>query len=103
MKSISCLRYPLFIVVTCLFLTGCLFRRPTDSTRHFVLTPIQEKDSPPAGAGTRHLSIEIGLVRMPSQLLRDSVGVRNGANEIEYLENALWADRLDHSFERTLA
>jgi len=40
---------------------------------------------------------------MPSELLRDSVAVRNGENEIEYLENALWADRLDHSFERTLA
>jgi uncharacterized lipoprotein YmbA len=40
---------------------------------------------------------------MPSELLRDSVAVRNGQNEIEYLQNALWADRLDHSFERTLA
>jgi uncharacterized lipoprotein YmbA len=40
---------------------------------------------------------------MPSQLLRDSMSVHSGANEVEYLENALWAERLDHSFERTLA
>jgi uncharacterized lipoprotein YmbA len=29
--------------------------------------------------------------------------IRNGANEIEYLEDALWAERLDQSFQRTLA
>jgi uncharacterized lipoprotein YmbA len=40
---------------------------------------------------------------MPSQLLGDSVSVRNGTNEIEYLHNAVWADRLDHCFERALA
>jgi uncharacterized lipoprotein YmbA len=40
---------------------------------------------------------------MPSYLLRDQLAVRNGANEIEYLENALWAERLDQSFQRTLA
>jgi uncharacterized lipoprotein YmbA len=31
------------------------------------------------------------------------MAVRKGTNEIDYLENALWAERLDHSFERTLA
>jgi uncharacterized lipoprotein YmbA len=40
---------------------------------------------------------------MPTQLLRNSIAVHNGTNEIEYLENALWADRLDHCLERTLA
>ncbi len=39
---------------------------------------------------------------MPAYLLRDSIAVRNGANEIEYLENALWAERLDQSFQRAL-
>ena len=28
--------------------------------------------------------------------------MRNGLNEIEYLENALWAERLDQSFQRAL-
>ena len=103
MKTILCLRHPWFIALACILLTGCLFKRTTDSTRHFVLTPIPANDPPPVEAATQHLSVEIAFVRMPSQLLRDSVVVRNGENEIEYLENALWADRLDHSFERTLA
>ncbi len=29
--------------------------------------------------------------------------VRNGANEIEYIEDARWAERLDQCFQRTLA
>src|SRR5262250_623363 len=103
MKEIYRLRDHLFIALACILLAGCAFKRTTDSTRHFVLTPIPAKDPPPVEAATRHLSIEIAFVRMPSELLRDSVAVRNGENEIEYLENALWADRLDHSFERTLA
>ncbi len=31
------------------------------------------------------------------------MAVRNGANEVEYLENALWSERLDESFQRDLA
>jgi len=99
MKSV--LRQLLFLALTGMFLTGCLLKRTTDSTRHFVLTPIPVDESAPAPS--RHWSIGLGSVRMPSQLLRDSLVVRNGANEIEYLENALWAERLDHGFERILA
>jgi uncharacterized lipoprotein YmbA len=40
---------------------------------------------------------------MPEQLLRHSIAVQNGANELEYRDNALWAERLDHGLERTLA
>jgi uncharacterized lipoprotein YmbA len=94
-------RHLLFIAITGLFVTGCMLKRATESTRHFVLTPIPVNESAPAPS--RHWSIGLGSVRMPSQLLRDSIVVRNGANEVEYLENALWAERLDHSFERTLA
>lgn len=42
-------------------------------------------------------------MKMPSYLLRNSLAVRNGANEIEYLEDARWAERLDHCFQRTVA
>lgn len=103
MKSIVRLPYLLNIALTCTLLTGCMFKRTADSPRHFVLAPIPANNAAPAGPTTRHLSIEITFVKMPSQLLRDSLAVRTGENEIEYLENALWADRLDHSFERTLA
>jgi hypothetical protein len=49
------------------------------------------------------LSVGIGLVKMPAYLMRNSMAVRNGANEIEYLEDALWAERLDRSLQQTLA
>jgi uncharacterized lipoprotein YmbA len=48
-------------------------------------------------------SVEVGFVKMPSYLLRDSMVVRKSADEVEYLETALWAERLDHSFRQTLA
>jgi uncharacterized lipoprotein YmbA len=101
MKSGYCLRHLLCLAVSGLFLTGCLFKRVTDSPQYFVLTPIPAEDS--ALAATQHVSIGLGFVKMPSQLLRNSMAVHNGTNQIEYLENALWAERLDHCFERTLA
>jgi uncharacterized lipoprotein YmbA len=90
-----------FIAVTGTLLTGCLFKPVTVSTRHYILSPISTNE--PASAVTGHLSVGIGFVKMPSYLLRNSVAIRNGANEIEYIEDALWAERLDQCFQRTLA
>src|SRR5262249_62319913 len=101
MKSLFRLRRFLFVASTGIFLTGCLFKPVTDTTRRFVLTPMPTDD--PIGASGRRLTVRIRPGRMPSQLLGDSVSVRNGTNEIEYLHNAVWADRLDHCFERALA
>lgn len=101
MKSPFCVQNLLWAAVAGTFITGCLFKPVTDSTRHFVLAPIPSAD-PPAVA-TRHLSIGIGPVRMPLRLMGDSIAVYNGANEIEYFRNAVWAERLDHCFERTVA
>ena len=82
-------------------LTGCLSRPPTINARHFVLAPISTNESAPAAA--KHLSVGIGFVKMPSYLLRKTIAVRDGANEIGYIEDAEWAERLDQSFQRTLA
>ena len=82
-------------------LTGCLLKTANVPARHFVLAPIPPDESGPAPK--EHASVEIGFVKMPAYLLRDSIAVRNGVNEIEYLENALWAERLDRSFQRVLA
>jgi uncharacterized lipoprotein YmbA len=101
MKSSFCLRYSSSVAVIGLFFTGCLFKPVTDSTRHFVLAPMPA-NAPPT-ASTRRLAVGIRPVKMPSQLLEDCLSVRNGTNEIEYFRNAVWADRLDHCFERTLA
>jgi uncharacterized lipoprotein YmbA len=88
-----------------LILTGCLFKPVTDSTRHFTLTPLPASEPPLAASNSNsaeHLSIGIGFVKMPSYLLRNSMIIRNGP-EIEYLEGAVWGERLDESFQRDLS
>jgi uncharacterized lipoprotein YmbA len=84
-----------------LLLTGCLSRPPTVNARHFVLAPTSTNELAPAAA--KHLSVGIGFVKMPSYLLRKSMAVRNGANEIGYNEDAQWAERLDQCFQRIVA
>jgi len=91
----------LFMALTAILLPGCLLKTATVPTRHFVLASIPSNESAPAATG--QVSVAIGFVKMPSYLLRDSMALRNGANEIEYLEDALWAERLDQCFQRTLA
>jgi uncharacterized lipoprotein YmbA len=88
------------IVISGMLLTGCLLKSATVPARHFVLTPIPAEESSPAQK--EHAWFEIGFIKMPAYLLRDSIAIRNGTNEIEYLENALWAERLDQSFQRAL-
>jgi uncharacterized lipoprotein YmbA len=99
MKCFFYLRY--FLLVGCVLLTGCLFKTGTVATRHFILSPACTNEL--AQAAPEHLSVSIGLVKMPSYLLRNSVAVRNGANEIEYLETAQWGERLDQCFQRAVA
>jgi len=81
-------------------ITGCLFKPAVVTTRRFVLTPMQTKDR---AADATQIAVGLGRVKMPDYLLKDSMAVRKGDNEIHYLENALWAEGLDHSFQRTLA
>ena len=88
------------VLLSAVPLSGCLLKTATVPARHFVLTSIPADES--SRAPKEHASIEIGFIKMPAYLLRDSIAVRNGANEIEYLENALWAERLDQSFQRAL-
>jgi uncharacterized lipoprotein YmbA len=89
------------VAVTGMLLTGCLLKPVTDSTRHFILAPISTNEL--AHAAPENLSVGIGFVKMPPYLLRNSMAVRTGPNEIEYLENARWGERLDQCFQRTLA
>jgi len=84
-----------------MLLGGCLTKPERVSTRHFVLVPIPAPE--PAPTTAQQSSIEVGFVKMPSYLLRDSMFVRKSTTEIEYLEAALWAERLDQSFRQTLA
>lgn len=80
---------------------GCVIKPARVPTRHFVLTPIPVSDH--AAVDAQPPAVEVGFVKMPSSLLRDSMAARKGDNELQYLETALWAERLDQSFRRTLA
>ena len=97
MKSIL-LRF--LAAISPMLLTGCLFKTATVPMRHFVLTPISTNQDTPVA--TEHISIAIGYVKMPSYLLKNSMAMRSGSNEVKYLDDALWAERLDHCFERAL-
>jgi uncharacterized lipoprotein YmbA len=88
------------LAVTSMLLAGCLFKPATVSPRHFVLAPIPANE--PAPASAEHLSVGIRFVKMPSYLLRDSIAIRTNANEIGYLDNAQWGERLDQCFQRAL-
>jgi uncharacterized lipoprotein YmbA len=90
-----------YMILAGIFLAGCAWRPMSITTRHFILTPITANDSTPLA--TDRLSVGIGTVKMPTYLLRDSLAVRSGTNEIEYFESASWAERLDHCFQQTLA
>ncbi len=84
-----------------LLLGGCVIKPARVPTRHFFLVPGPTPEL--ASTTAQQSSVEVGFVKMPSYLLRDSMVVRKSADEVEYLETALWADRLDQSFRQTLA
>ncbi len=83
-----------------LLLSGCLIKPARVPLRQFILAPIATPEQTQAPA--QPLSVEVGLVKMPSYLLRASMVLRKSDTEVEYLENALWAERLDQSFRQTL-
>ena len=90
-----------FALATALLPTGCGVLKPSIApVRHFVLAPVPANES---AAATDQVSVGIGPVKMPSYLQRTSMSVRHGTNEVEYLEDARWGERLDQCFQRTLA
>jgi uncharacterized lipoprotein YmbA len=80
---------------------GCIWKRARVPTRHFILTLIPAPK--PAPGVAQPPEIDVGSVKMPSYLLRESLAVRHNANEFEYLADAQWAERLDQCFRRTVA
>jgi len=84
-----------------LLLGGCLFKSSRVQARHFILTPLPQPEHALA-ATSRSPAIDVGFVNMPSYLLRDAMVIRKSTSEIEVLENAVWAERLDEGFRRVL-
>ena len=81
----------------CATVTGC-FSPHTVAPRHFLLTSV-----PATTAATSGIRLGVGVVKMPDYLLSNSLAVRKSAGEVGYLEDALWAERLDKGFARVLA
>jgi uncharacterized lipoprotein YmbA len=100
MKSHFAISRALRVSALCALLTGCLLKPASVTTRRFVLTPARLAGH---DTGASQLAVGLGRVTMPDYLLKDSMAVRKGDNEIQYLEDSLWAERLDHSFQRALA
>src|SRR5262245_42813820 len=96
----SCLRtlHIVFFGLASGLLSGCLPKPSTVSIRHFVLAPISTNAPAPTSAAAGRFSIGLGFVKMPSYALRDSLAIRRGPTEIEYLDDALWGERLDLGF-----
>src|SRR5262245_28609532 len=94
-------RYLVLLALLCGvgLLNGCLFKKARVPTREFILTAMPASNSAPAG---RPLQFEVGAVKMPSYLLRESLAVRENASEFKYIDNVHWAERLDRGFRRTL-
>ena len=80
---------------------GCSFLKPSGvEPRSFVLTALPAAGAPPGRTAT---SLGVATVKVPSYLLRNSMAVRRGTNEVAYLEAASWAERLDLGLQRVLA
>ena len=80
-------------------LCSCSFLKPAKSTtRYYVLTPVAA-----AQTGSGSLAVGLGQVKLPPYLFNTSLAVRKGTNEVQYLDSALWAERLDAGFQRVLA
>jgi hypothetical protein len=84
----------------CLSLSGCLNLKPAHATaRYFVLSSLPGAAAP----GSMTLAVGVGPVKLPAYLFKDSLAVRKGTNEVEYLQSALWAEQLQSGFQRVLA
>jgi uncharacterized lipoprotein YmbA len=91
-----------FLVALCAGLTGCGFLKPAKNmTRQFVLTPLPAAGSAATPSGS--IAVGVGQVKTPAYLFNTSLAVRKGTNEIDYLTEVLWAERLDGSLQRVLA
>jgi uncharacterized protein len=90
----------LLSAAACLCLCGCLNLKPARPTaRYFVLSTVTANAAPAASP----IAVGVGPVKLPPYLFKDSMAVRKGTNEVDYLENVLWAEQLPAGFQRVLA
>jgi uncharacterized lipoprotein YmbA len=84
-----------------LCVAGCSILKPSGITpRKFLLTPTQSASVP---AGATNVVIGMRTVKVPGYLSGKGFAMRKGNNEIEYLEGAEWAERVDIGLQRVVA
>lgn len=90
----------LLAAAACFCLCGCLNLKPARPTaRYFVLSTVTASAAPAASP----IAVGVGPIKLPPYLFKDSMAVRKGTNEVDYLDNALWAEQLPAGFQRVLA
>ncbi|HXS67263.1 MAG TPA: PqiC family protein [Candidatus Polarisedimenticolia bacterium] len=93
------------VAVACvlgLFLGGCSLLKPSGITpRTFVLTAAASAAE--TSPGSTNIVIGIRTVKVPGYLSGKGFAMRQGSNEIVYLEDAEWAERMDNALQRVLA
>ena len=81
-------------------LAGCTVLKPSGvNPQSFILTPLPAATAPSHAGG----GVGVGLVKIPGYLFKNSIAVRQGTNQIAYLEKAVWAERLDRGLQRVFA
>jgi uncharacterized lipoprotein YmbA len=85
--------------------SGCLNLKPAaPAPRYFVLSAVPEEGEISRRTGSEALqAVGVGPVKLPGYLARKSLAIRKGANEIEYLQSAHWAENLEQGFGRVFA
>lgn len=93
--------FRLQMVLSLVALTGCSFLKPSGvAPRLYVLSAMPA--GPRVATPGEPRTVGIGYVHLPDYLLTRSIATRQGNNEIVYLQNARWAERLDRGLQRTL-
>ncbi|MCL4179466.1 MAG: membrane integrity-associated transporter subunit PqiC [Verrucomicrobia bacterium] len=91
----------LALALTGLALAGCSVLKPSGFTpRSFVLMPSSNLGAPLESSSG---SVGLGFVKLPGYLFGKNMAMRQGAHEVVYLPQAMWAERLDHALQRVIA
>jgi uncharacterized lipoprotein YmbA len=101
----SRLIFVLLSSAACVCLAGCFsLKRAPATARYFVLSPVASETGTTTQTNSESTAaIGVAPIKLPAYLAKNSIAVRRGTNEIQYLESALWAERLDQGFLRVFA
>jgi len=89
-------------ILPTLLLAGCLNLKPKeDLTRYFVLSAPKVLAALP-NLPAKEIGVGVGPVLIPT-FYKNTLAVRTHANELRYMENYHWSERLDRGVQRVVA